>query len=454
MSPGSPGPTDMIAKRALLPMVAIAPLSTAVLAPAPLPAQEPAAELTGCYDITVGDWIMPEPAPGRPPRPSPSETGDSALFEIPPRIEFAGTFRDRDGRLTSRTRIVVPEGALPSVHAYMSGDLVGDTLLLGFHSVFYSVGGRLPPSGNGWSGTLFARTDTGGKGSRPLELTPADCDSPPPLPIDAMRPVPRSVELEGGLVISLGEPIPESLEMAPGQLRRYRVIGRTTGLFGTTDSISVLVGRDLEVASVRLTYPAEAHGDLADWLRERLGSTHGAVESDRMSLHWRNRITDLRLTRSGSSGNGGATRVNLDDQRFLIGVALHPRGPLARSVKLEDGSVITLREPLPETVETTSPGPVIRGVAGGSTGLFGGADSIVARVNDAGLIRVIELFYRDADAHETLRTRLEERYGNRFHVPADTVQPGDLHRDPITEIRLTSWRGSGARISLSDRRFR
>ena len=252
-------------------MVAIAPLSTAVLAPAPLPAQEPADELTGCCDITVGDWIMPEPAPGRPPRPPRSETGDSALFEIPPRIEFAGTFRDFDGRLTSHTRIVVPEGALPSVHAYMSGELVGDALALGFNSVSFGVAGSLSPSANGWSGTLFARTDTGGKGSRPLELTPADCDSPPPVPIDAMLPVPRSVELEAGLVISLGKPIPASLEMAPGQLRRFRVIGRTAGLFGTTDSISVLVGRDLEVASVRLWYPAEAHGELADRIRERLG---------------------------------------------------------------------------------------------------------------------------------------------------------------------------------------
>lgn len=433
---------------------AIAALLAAVLAATPLSAQEPSAELTGCHDITVGDWIMPEPAPGRPPRPPPSETGDSALFEIPPRIEFAGTFRDFDGRLTSHTRIVVPEGALPSVHAYMWGNLVGDALALSFHSVSFGVAGSLSPSANGWSGTLFARTDTGGKGSRPLELTPADCDSPPPVPIDAMRPVPRSVELEGGLVISLGKPIPESLEMAPGLLRYFRVIGRTAGLFGTTDSISVLVGRDLEVASVRLRYPAEAHGELAARLRERLGSTRGAVESDRMSLHWRNRITDLRLTRSGSSGNGGATGVNLADERFLIGVALHPKGPLARSVKLEDGSVVTLREPLPETVETTSRGPGIRGVTGGATGLFGGADSIVARVSDAGLIRAIELFYRDADAHETLRTRLEERYGNRFHVLADTVRPGNLHRDPITEIRISRWRGSGARISLSDRRFR
>lgn len=165
---------------------------------APLAAQENAAELTGCYDITVGEWIVDEPLPGRPARPLPNATGDSAIFEIPPRIKFADRFRDFDGRLTSRTRIVVPEGALPSVHRYMSGKLAGDTLSISFSTVFAGVGGSLVPSGNGWAGTVFTYTDTGGRrDSRPVELTEVSCDSPPPVSIDAMRPLPRSVELAG-----------------------------------------------------------------------------------------------------------------------------------------------------------------------------------------------------------------------------------------------------------------
>ena len=315
----------------LVPLVGAISLLGIAFTDAPLSAQEGANKPTGCYDITVGDWIVPEPAPGQPPRPLPNETGDSAIFEIPPRIEFAGAFRDFDGRLTSRTRIVIPEGALPSVHGYMSGELVGDTLSLSFRSVFFGVRGRLPPTENGWAGTIFTHTDTGNFNRRPVELTRVSCDSPPPVSIDAMRPVARSVQLEGGLVITLGEPLPSLLKMAPGRQLHFTVPGRTAGLFGTTDSISVLVGWDLEVASVGLRYPVEAHGELAARLRERLGSMGGEFESTQTSLHWRNRITDLRLTRSESSGNADMTSISLYDPRLLSGVVLDPKGPLTRS---------------------------------------------------------------------------------------------------------------------------
>ena len=264
-----------ISKRLLASLVGIAPLLTAAFAHSSLAAQQRTTELSGCYDIAVGEWIVDEPAPGQPPRPLPNETGDSTIFEMPPRIKFDGTFRDFDGRLTSRTRIVVPEGALPSVHGYMSGDLVGDTLLLGFSTVFAGVGGRLPPSGNGWAGTVFTHTDTGGWNRRPVELTRVSCDSPPPVSIDAMRPLARSVELEGGLVIALGKPLPGSLEMAPGHLRFFRVVGRTAGLFRTTDSISVLVGWDQEVASIKLSYPVDDYQRLAARFRDSFGLSRG-----------------------------------------------------------------------------------------------------------------------------------------------------------------------------------
>ena len=433
--------------------VGIIALLTASPGNVPLAAQQSAGELAGCYNITVGDWIVPEPAPGQPARPLPHETGDSAIFEMPPRIEFAGTFRDYNGRLTSRTRIVVPEGALPSVHGYMSGDLVGDTLLLSFNSVFFGIGGKLPPSENGWAGTVFTHTDTGDFNRRPVELTQVRCDSPPPVSIDAMRPVERSVELEDGTVITLGKPLPDSLEMAPGQLRSFRVVGHTTGLFGTTDSVSVGVGRDLQVVRVMLWYPVEAYGDLAARLRERLGSTREAVARTHASLRWNNRITDLRLTRSESSGNAGRISIHLYDPRLLFGIGLDPRRPLARSVELEGGSVITLRQPLPEAGGTFAREPGTRAVAGRTTGLFRGADSIVVRVNEAGVVRVIELSYRDLSYHASLQTRMAEAYGHQFRVLADTIRAGDLYRNPITEIRLTRRSDGGAYIRLSDHRY-
>ena len=403
---------------------------------APLAAQEDAAELTGCYDITVGEWIVSEPPPGQPPRPLPNETGDSAIFEIPPRIEFAGTFRDFDGRLTSRTRIVVPEGALPSVHRYMSGELVGDNLSIHFGTVFAGVGGSLVRSGNGWTGIVFTHTDTGGRrDSRPVELNEASCDSPPPVSIDAMRPLPRSVELEGGAIISLGKPVPSTLEMAPGRLRFLRVVGRTAGLFGTTDSISVVVGWDQEVVYITLNYPADHHERLARRFADSLGS------------HRRNRITYLRLSQTGV----GTTVVNLYDPWTMPSTD----GPLARSVELEHGSMISLREPLPASLETApgQPGRPLT-VVGRTAGRFGGADSIAVSVNDEGTVRVVELFFGDAGDFASLQTRMEDFHGNPHRHGFDSGPEGVAYINPITQIRLTRWRGSGAHIRLSDHRYR
>ncbi len=427
-----------LCRRVLVSLVGAISLLGIAFADVPLSAQEDANEPTGCYDITVGDWIVLEPAPGQPPRPLPNETGDSAIFEIPPRIKFAGAFRGFDGRLTSRTRIVIPEGALPSVHRYMSGALVGDTLVIAFNTGFALAGvaGSLVPSGNVWAGTVVTYTDTyGWMNRRPVEMTRVNCDSPPPASIDAMRRLPRSVELEGGAVITLGKPVPSTLEMAPGRLRFFRVVGRTAGLFATTDAISVVVGRDQEVTYITLHYSADHYERLALRFRDSFGS------------HRRNRITYLELSQTSV----GTAVVRLFDPWTMPSTD----GPLTRSVELEGGAVISLREPLPASLETAPDQPARPlTVFGRTAGLFGGADSIAVSVNEEGTVRVVELFYRDSDAHAGLQTRLRDRYGDAHRPSSDSDPEGVTYINPITEIRLTRWHNRGAHIRLSDHRYR
>lgn len=104
-------------------------------------AEQESTELTGCYDVTVGEWVVASrPLFSLRRVPVPSERGDSTDYEIPPRIEFAGP-RDPP---SSSTAIVVPEGA-------------------------FAIGPQ----------TVHAR---------PITLTPTACDSPPPVSIDEMRP--------------------------------------------------------------------------------------------------------------------------------------------------------------------------------------------------------------------------------------------------------------------------
>ena len=168
-------------------------------------------DLTGCYDVTEGEWVVEQTVPGEDMGLVPSELGyDSVDYQIPPRIQFAGP----SDRRFSATDVVVPEGALPTPHRYPTGEIIGDSLVLVFSTGHVGVRATLARSGTGWAGTARTWVDHTPQqvSARPVELTQVPCDSPPPVSSDVMPPVPRTVELESGLAITLGEPLPASLE--------------------------------------------------------------------------------------------------------------------------------------------------------------------------------------------------------------------------------------------------
>ena len=249
--------------------------------------QERPAELTGCYDITARE---PDSADG--PRLE-IGSGSGSEGEIPPRIEFAGPFRGF-GPDTSRTQIVVPEGALPSVHSMTWGQIIGDSLNLVFSTGYGGVEATLGWTGDRWVGAARTFRDFGppfefDAGS--IELVPVSCDSPPPVPVDAMLPITRSVELEGGLAITLGEPLPEALGTTPALGSTLTVTGsRTTGLFAGADSVVVTSRRRVTHIWLHFTDP-DAYSDV----KARLQRAYGAPEEDPFGEHpvFENPITML-----------------------------------------------------------------------------------------------------------------------------------------------------------------
>lgn len=266
-------------------------LALAVPGAAALPAQERPGELTGCYDITARDLLTDD------------MVGSGLQSEIPRRIEFAGPFRGWGAGDTSRTEIVVPEGALPSIHHLMSGEIVGDSLFVGFSTGYGGVTARLGWTGGRWVGVARHFYDVGppfDDDAGPIELTPASCDSPPPASVDAMLPITRSVDLEGGLVITLGEPLPSVLGTATERFN-MSVPGRTTGMFAGADSIQVSIVEPWGVTQVRLYYNPGARSDL----ETRLRRAYGDPETDPRWGHrtYGNPITRLTLH---NWGNGGA----------------------------------------------------------------------------------------------------------------------------------------------------
>lgn len=283
-------------------------------------------ELTGCYDVTEGEWVVEETVPGEDVYLVPSEQGnDSVDYQIPPRIQFGGP----SDRQPSLTEVVVPEGALPTPHRYTGAEIIGDSLVLFFSTGHVGVRAALARSGTGWAGTARTFVDHTPQqvNARPVELTRVPCDSPPPVSIEVMRPVPRTVELESGPAITLGEPLPASLETVdPVSATVQRggvqtamgydigVVDRTRGLFGATEDISVDLTRDGRVRSIRLWYSgAEDHATLEARLRSWYAEPRvepAGITGDNLMYH--NRTTLLLLTASPGAG----VEIDLSDLRL------------------------------------------------------------------------------------------------------------------------------------------
>ena len=295
--------------RLIAAMAAVAGAGATVVGDGRLMAQDTPVELTGCLDVTVGPWVVDTYVDSLYPRARESQE----WYSIPPRIMFAGPHE----RIPSQTRIVVPEGAPAMPAGYSSGltggRIEGDSLRIAFSDGYTGMMAKLGRSGDGWTGTMSTFTDIipHQVDARPVAMSPVDCESPLPVPGDESHPLGRVVELEGGQAITLGEPLPEQLEtvalppfdwnrrwstrMTERELTTPRnavgVVGRTRGLFGTTDFIQVHTDPDGLVYSVRLLYVDAGAGGT---LEERLRSQYGAPGT-------RSGVADVHIYRNSST---------------------------------------------------------------------------------------------------------------------------------------------------------
>lgn len=288
----------------------------------PVSAQLTEAHLLGCYDVAEGEWTE---EPGDRFRadmatvrmePIPSSQGlDSAFYQVPPRLRLAAP-PDDTTYLNNVGPIIVPADAIPTPHYHMTHRVRNDTLRLFFSTGFHGVMAQLVQLGGGaWAGMANTHSDNLGERAwiRPIELAPVACDSPPPVPSSVMRSVPGAVRLVGGATIALGEPLPESLETMPRRSGALTVIGRTEGLFGTTDSIAVGIDPDRgRVGRIQLIY---LDPDMSSVVEARISEAHGpparSGETEWALLEWRNRVARVWLNRGNTR-----FRVNLRDHRY------------------------------------------------------------------------------------------------------------------------------------------
>lgn len=311
--------------------IAVGPAACARSRP-PDPAAAFAAAL-GCYDVALGPWteMMQDPPPQSAPpiqASDPPPADDSLLHAIPPRIQLSDHPVEHWTRRPAWSA-AAPAGALPvgKPNQTWSLDDAG-RLVLDYGNGLYGSGGTLDADGDGWAGTMEGYTDVMGitRWERSVTLLRVDCASPSPVTDESVWLLPRTVELEGGMSLTLGEPPPEGLPTYERSRREPGVTAGTVGLFAGADTL-VLVSRSGLVGMVQMEFLPPA---TPDRLLARLSADYGepriwrwpprpnepdTVPEARRPIAgyiWEGHVTRIHL----SPSERGGFRVHLSDPRL------------------------------------------------------------------------------------------------------------------------------------------
>ena len=137
----------------------IAALAVAhVISAATASGQEAPTDVLGCYDVEEGPWTPDQSREYQLPAPPPSQAGDSAAYQIPPRVELKASPSTWRGGWSLAT----PEGALPTPQRFKSWSMLRDSLFIGLTNGFYGIHGMLGRTGDRWTGTVVTMSDNEG----------------------------------------------------------------------------------------------------------------------------------------------------------------------------------------------------------------------------------------------------------------------------------------------------
>ncbi len=266
----------------------------------------------GCYDVQVGLWRALTDRTVSVPRLPPDQTRDSTAYVLPPRVLLSTRPVDLPGG--EWRSAAAPEGALPTGHRAQAWRASAEGgLLLWFAAAGSGLQGSLVGADSGFRGLLrtFDATEGAQLYERDLSLTLVDCASAPPASSDALRRLPRAVDLAGGARLRLGETPPDGLDAGTRPSGAVGVRARTVGLFAGSDSIAYRVGaNDGRVGVVQVIFPAPAIGDT---LIERITREFGPPDPNTAvpGAWWHNRVTEVSVITSPDGGY----RLLLQDPR-------------------------------------------------------------------------------------------------------------------------------------------
>ena len=266
-----------------------------------------------CWDIQIGPW-----------QPNRELGGDSLEVAPPSRVRLDTTRADElEG---AGYALSVPSGAIPSKHRFASWRPMGrDHITLSWSTGFsgLTMDLRVTPR------HLQGQAETFWDFPRPIQRAEVSadevgCEAPPRIEVK-QRILPRSVQVQGGDSITLGQSW-TSVRISAERLRdgTYRIQKRSAGLFEGATTVNVWVNRDGIIARIDLEYTTADYAGLVARLSQELGkpTTHDTIPildskglKDELAA-WDSRTTSLALWHSNLVSGGFAVRILLTDDRL------------------------------------------------------------------------------------------------------------------------------------------
>ena len=263
-----------------------------------------------CYDLVAGSWSQVEAVTATDLTPAPDASGDSLMYALPVRIRLEESLTSASDSSALRIMSIPPE-ALQLPHQFLAWRMAADTLVLLTSTGNGGTITHLLADSDGWAGTATTHEHTATRPifRRPVQAARVGCESPPPVPASEGPLLPRTVELQSGALLSLGEPLPGGSTPIARSAMGVLVGDEPAGAWAGAEAVWIYLGRDSLIWTIRLRYPP---GTRLESLIDTLETEYdlGGRTGDGRGGSWTNRTTTFRVA------SNAPPRVQLEDPRL------------------------------------------------------------------------------------------------------------------------------------------
>lgn len=243
--------------------VAILIIQLVLTSPVGAQISAPANAVSGCYDLTLGEWSPPMPP----------THGDSLGLAPPPTIWLKPEPWDHPYVTSGQFELTPAPGSLPSIHRFSHWWFIGaDTVHLSWSTGFYGLQAALIARGDTLQGRAYSHSDVLSEPGQiaPITAVRVACDGPRRFPASAERRVPSIVYLASGDSVWLGMTLEATRGEPFGNGRRAIFDAKLAEPYATSTRLEIWANADGVVN--RIMFPLPSHERVLRELEAEFGT--------------------------------------------------------------------------------------------------------------------------------------------------------------------------------------